>query len=147
MRKKKQDPLLETLIREHFDGLARNKLPQIARSMNISMEHLNELVADLRLLNPYPGATVAQTTEPYILPELTVVPEGDSFVLLENDPPFGRLSISKQYTKMLENPALAAEDKNYLRGKIDNGKMLIHNLEQRKKNHPAHRRADSQFPV
>ncbi len=131
--RKKHEPLLETLVREHFDELARNKLPRIARSMNISMDRLNELVAELRLLNPYPGATVAQTTEPYILPELTVVPEGDSFALLENDPPFGRLSISKQYTKMLENPALAAEDRAYLRGKIDSGKMLIHNLEQRKK--------------
>ncbi len=131
--RQKHDPQLETLIREHFDELARNKLPQIARSMDITVERLNELVADLRLLNPYPGATVAQTTEPYVLPELTVVPEGDSFVLLENDPPFGRLSISKYYAKMLENPALAAEDRAYLRGKIDSGKMLIHNLEQRKK--------------
>ncbi len=131
--RQKDDPQLETLIREYFDDLARNKLPQIARSMNISVDRLNELVAELRLLNPYPGATVAQTTEPYILPELTVVPEGDTFVLIENEPPFGRLSISKHYAKMLENPALATEDRAYLRGKIDNGKMLIHNLEQRKK--------------
>ena len=33
---------------------------------------------------------------------------------------------------MLENPSLAAEDKAYLRSKIESGKTLIHGLEQRK---------------
>ena len=126
------DRRLETLIRDHLNELARNKLPQISGAMKISLEDLHHLIAELRLLNPHPGASLDRHSEPYILPEITVIPDGDEFVLVENDPPFGRLSISKNYQKMLENPALAPEDRAYLRARIDSGKALIHGLEQRK---------------
>lgn len=123
---------LRILIRGHLDELARNKLPQIAAAMGIGMDELNGLIAELRQFSPHPGASVDQHSEPYIIPEVTVVPDGDEFRLLENEPPFGRLAISKTYQKMLENPSLAAEDKAYLRSKIESGKTLIHGLEQRK---------------
>lgn len=123
---------LSLLIRDHLDEVAHNKLPQVAAAMGIGMDELNGLIAELRQFSPHPGASVDRHNEPYIIPEVTVVPDGDEFRLLENEPPFGRLSISKTYQKMLENPSLAAEDKAYLRSKIESGKTLIHGLEQRK---------------
>ena len=123
---------LSLLIRDHLEELARNKLPQIAAAMQIRMNELNGLIAELRQFSPHPGASVDQHNEPYIIPEVTVVPDGDEFRLLENEPPFGHLSISRTYQKMLENPSLAAEDRTYLRSKIEAGKTLIHGLEQRK---------------
>lgn len=130
-RMEQRDEKLETLIRDHLDELAHNKRPQIAEKMKISIPELNHLVAKLQRLDPHPGTLLDSRNEPYILPEITVVPDGDEFKLMENEPPFGHLSISKTYQKMLENPALAAEDKAYLRSKIDSGKALIHGLEQR----------------
>ena len=123
---------LETLIRDHLDELVHNKLPQIAARMGISIGELHRLIDELRKFDPHPGVSLDQRNEPYILPEITVVPDGEEFKLVENEPPFGRLSISKKYQKMLENPALAAEDRAYLKAKIDSGKNLIHGLEQRK---------------
>lgn len=125
-------PELETLIRDHLDELAHNKLPQIASEMQISMDELNRWIAELRRFTPHPGKVLDRHNEPYIIPEITVVPDGDDFKLIEKEPPYGRLSISKYYQKMLENPQLAAGDKTYLRSKIDSGKALIHSLEQRK---------------
>ncbi|MBE6373281.1 MAG: RNA polymerase factor sigma-54 [Lentisphaerae bacterium] len=125
-------PELETLIRDHLEELAHNKLPQIASAMKISMEKLNQLTAELRGFTPHPGKVLDQHREPYIVPEVTVVPDGDEFRLIEKEPPYGRLTISKDYQKMLENPALAAGDKAYLRSMIDSGKSLIHSIEQRK---------------
>ena len=125
-------PALETLIRDHLDELAHNKLPQIASEMELSIGELNRLIAELRKFTPHPGKVLDRSSEPYIVPEVTVVPDGDDFKLIENEPPYGRLSISKNYQKMLENPMLAAGDKAYLRSKIDSGKALLHSLEQRK---------------
>ena len=125
-------PALETLIRDHLDELAHNKLPQIASAMKITMDELNRLIAELRGFTPHPGKVLDQLREPYIVPEVTVVPDGDEFRLIEKEPPYGRLTISKDYQKMLENPALAAGDKTYLRSMIDSGKSLIHSIEQRK---------------
>ena len=125
-------PELETLIRDHLDELAHNKLPQIASEMGISIGELNHWIAELRKFTPHPGKVLDRRNEPYIVPEVTVIPDGDEFKLIENEPPYGRLSISKYYQKMLENPMLAAGDKAYLRSKIDSGKALLHSLEQRK---------------
>ncbi|MBQ9336376.1 MAG: RNA polymerase factor sigma-54 [Lentisphaeria bacterium] len=123
---------LDILIRDHFDELARNKLPQIAAAMDISMDELNSLIRELRCLNPHPGHSAGSSNEPYILPEVTVVPDGDDFIIRENDRSSRGLSISPVYQKMLENPSLAASDKAYLRNKIEAGKALIHGLEHRK---------------
>ena len=125
-------PELETLIRDHLDELAHNKLPQIASAMKITMDELNRLITELRGFTPHPGKVLDQHSEPYIVPEVTVVPDGDEFRLIEKEPPYGRLTISKDYQKMLENPSLAAGDKAYLRSMIDSGKSLIHSIEQRK---------------
>lgn len=131
-RSPRRSPELETLIRDHLDELAHNKLPQVASEMKISMDELNHWIAELRTFTPHPGKVLDQHNEPYIVPEVTVVPDGDEFRLIEKEPPYGRLSISKNYQKMLENPALASGDKAYLRSMIDSGKSLIHSLEQRK---------------
>ena len=130
-RAARPDEKLETLIREHLDELARNKLPQIAAEMKIGMDELNALTAELRRLTPHPGLSAGSSNEPYILPEVTVVPDGDDFIIRENDRSSGRLSISPDYQKMLEDPSLAAADRSYLRSKIEAGKVLIHGLEQR----------------
>ena len=132
VRSPNNSPELETLIRCHLDLLARNKLPQIASEMGITMDELNRLTAELRHFTPHPGKVLDRRSEPYIIPEVTVVPDGDEFKLIENEPAYGRLSISRNYQKMLENPVLAAGDKAYLRTKIESGKALIHSLEQRK---------------
>ena len=131
-RRQEDHARLDELIRDHLDDLAHNRLPQIAAAMKLDMADLNALIAELRQLNPHPGAGLESRHEPYIVPEVTVIPDGDDFVLIDNDFPSDRLTISKNYQKMLENPALAAEDKAYLRARIDSGKALIHGLEQRK---------------
>ena len=48
------DSRLTVLIRDHLDELAHNKLPQIAAGMEIGMDELNHLIAQLRQLNPHP---------------------------------------------------------------------------------------------
>lgn len=126
------DPELARLIRNHLDDLAHNRLPLIAKKMNISMERLNELTGKLRLLNPHPGNAVAPSTPLYVVPEVIVEKDGDSFRIIQNDPFSGRLSISERYLKMLEAPDISPEDKAYIRSKIADGRLLIHNIDQRK---------------
>ena len=127
-----QNQDLIRLIKNHLDDLAHNRLPLIAKKMNITLDHLNELIEELRLLNPHPGNAVTPSTPLYVVPEVIVEKDGDSFRIVQNDPFSGRLSISDRYMKMLEDPAVSPEDKAYIRSKIADGKLLIHNIDQRK---------------
>ena len=126
------DPDLVRLIENHLNDLAHNRLPLIAREMGISMDRLNDLTIKLRSLNPHPGNAITPSTPLYVIPEVTVEKDGDDFRIVQNDPFSGRLSISDRYLKMLENPAVSPEDKSYIRAKIADGKLLIHNIDQRK---------------
>ncbi len=126
------DPDLARLICGHLDDLAHNRLPQIAKALGVSMDRLNELIAKLRTLNPHPGNAITPSTPHYVIPEVIVEEDGDDFRIVQNDPFSGRLSISDRYMKMLEDPSVSPEDKSYLREKIADGRLLIHNIDQRK---------------
>lgn len=130
-RKCKNKPLL-TLIEDHLDDIAKNRLPQIAKKMKISLDELNAMLDEIRLLNPYPGSTVSPDNPVFVIPEVIVEKgDADSFQVASNEDHFPRLRISQLYLKLLEDPKTPEETKNYIKEKMINGKMLIKSIEQR----------------
>lgn len=131
-RKKSQNTPLYTLIEDHLDDIAKNRLPQIAKKMKTSMDELNTMLAELRLLNPYPGSTVSPDNPVFVIPEVIVEKDdADSFHVASNEDHFPRLRISQLYLKLLEDPKTPEETKTYIKEKLINGKMLIKSIEQR----------------
>lgn len=130
-RKRPVDPLLEELVRDHLEDLYKNKLPRIAEKMALSMEDLQDLIDSLGKLSLHPLQN--ETRVPYVVPEITILREGDSFKIRENDPPYGRVTLSKSYLAMLEDPSLDAEARNWIRQKVDSGRDLIRQLSNRKR--------------
>ena len=49
-------PLIERMLREHLGALSRNKLPDVARAMSLTLDELQILILRVRALNPRPGA-------------------------------------------------------------------------------------------
>ena len=47
---------IERLLRVHLDELSRNKLPDVARSLQLSVDELQDLMQRMRSLNPRPAA-------------------------------------------------------------------------------------------
>ena len=125
------DPRLEELICNHLEDLYKNRLPRIAEQMALSMEELHLLMGKLGKLSLHPLQD--ESSVPYVVPEITIVREGDSFKILENDPPYGRVTLSKTYLAMLEDPSLDTEARNWIRQKVDSGKDLIRQLADRKR--------------
>lgn len=122
---------LARLVRNHLEEIARNKLPQVAKRMEIGLDELNKLIEELKTLNPHPGAAVAPNNPIYVIPEIFVERVGDEFKIVQNDDSVPRLRISSLYLKLLEDPKVPDETKSYIRGKLSSGKMLIKSLEQR----------------
>jgi len=119
------------LLQLERQGRGKSKLAQIAKRMEISLDELNELIEELRLLNPHPGAAAAPDNPIYVVPEVFVEKVGDEFKIVANDNSLPRLRISNLYLKMLEDPRTPDEAKSYIRTKLSNGKTLIKSLELR----------------
>jgi len=122
---------LAKLVRGHLEDIAKNKLPIVAKKMEMELDELNSLVDELRLLNPHPGSAVAPNNPIYVIPEVFVEKVGSEFKVVPNEEHIPRLRISSLYLKLLEDPNVPEETKSYIKGKLSSGKMLIKSLEQR----------------
>ena len=132
-RKGEKSPELVELIGNHLDEIARNKLPQLAKSLNIPLERLNEDLRKIRSLNPYPGNEIATSNPVYIVPEVSVERDGNEFKVVADDNCIPHLRISKFYLKLLEDPNTPDDVKTYIRNKLTSGKGMMKCLDQRQK--------------
>lgn len=129
----KDSPELVEIVQNHLDEIARNKLPQLAKTLNISLEKLNADIGEIKKLNPYPGNLISDTKPVYIIPEVTVERDGDEFKVVSSDSYIPHLRISKFYLKLLEDPGTPDDVRSYIRSKVTNGNGLMKSLEQRQK--------------
>ena len=130
-RKKDADPRLAELVRCHLPEIARNKLPQIASAMRITMPELEKLLAELRKLSPYPGAVLSAEHAACVMPEAEIIRQDDGSYTVVPGERYLRLRIPERYFNMLEDKTLSDEDREYIRQKIDTARELIRSLEMR----------------
>lgn len=125
---------LVNLIENYFEDLKNMNLKEISKKMKISEGELKSLVDDFRDLNPIPSSGYLRSgDEPteYVYPDIFLdVEDGVLKVRTEeNLEPY--LKISDSYLNILENSE--GETKEYLLKNLNKAKMLIQNIEQRKK--------------
>ena len=128
----KHDPRLAELIEKHLDDLAKNRLPQIAKAMDLPMDRLQELVTELKKLAPHPASGITPGGVVYVKPEILVEQNEDGefeAVPVRDSTP--RLRLVSRYLKMLDDPFTPEDAKSYIREKIASAQQLMYNLEQR----------------
>jgi len=132
-RSGKLTPLLEKILNGHLDDVARNKLPQLARRLGVPLDEVRGALAELRKLNPAPGAELAARDSGYIEPELEIFRDrnGEYQVKLLHDRRCG-VVISERYLRMLEDPSLDAETRAYIRERVQRARELLQTLDRRK---------------
>ncbi|MFA7232470.1 MAG: RNA polymerase factor sigma-54, partial [Victivallaceae bacterium] len=132
-RKEIKNGNLYKLIDKHLEEIGKNHLPQIAKKLNLSINDLNLLIAQIKTLNPFPGSALAPSQPVFVIPELSIEKQndGEEFVIQSNDSYMPRLRISKTYLDLLEDPLTPPETKSYIREKLVAAKLLMKSLEQR----------------
>ncbi len=124
---------MQTLIESHLDDLAENRLPQIAKKTGYSIELIQEVRAELHVLNPKPGAAFMETYVPNVTPDIILERDdnGDYQVRLDDDR-VPTLFISDYYRKRLQDPNCTSEEREFIKSKINGAQWLIDSIEQRR---------------
>jgi RNA polymerase sigma-54 factor len=124
---------LYTLIDHHLEDLEHNRLPLISRKTGYSIEHIQEVLTELRKLNPKPGAIHSDTHVPNVTPDVFIEPndEGHYDVRLE-DGSTPSLRISKFSRDVLLDPNARTETKEYIKKKLNAAQWLIDSIDQRR---------------
>jgi RNA polymerase sigma-54 factor len=122
------------LVADHMDALLDNRLPEIAKKMDCSMERLNQGIEKLGKLDMSPGLQVGRSESIPITPDVIVERSSGSdkfFVhLTESDLP--SLRLSRHYVQMAQDNRVNDKARKFLQDSIRSANWIIEAIEQRK---------------
>lgn len=122
---------IERLLREHLEALGRNKLPEVARAVAVSVDDLRDLLERMRGLNPRPAAGFANDAEEALRPDAFVwLHDGVVHVTLD-DASLPELQVSAEYAALASDRRTAREVRDYLKPKLRSARDLIDAVHQR----------------
>jgi RNA polymerase sigma-54 factor len=126
-----EDSIEYRIIRDHMEALGKRRIPEIARSLGLDVEDVQDAIGRIARLEPRPGRAFLSDSNQYILPEVFVQRSGDDFVVTTNNDHIPHLRISNTYKDLMAQSGNSADVLNYIREKIRAGKFLIKSLHQR----------------
>ena len=124
----------ETLIREHYALLQNQKLPELARRLEVTMDALRAHVDVVRQLDPKPGSRLNAGRSQYVIPDVSVVKVEDDYVAVLNDERMPQLRISPVYRRMMSKASRSSEEtRAYVKKKLESAKWLLKSVDQRQR--------------
>ncbi|TWT47617.1 RNA polymerase factor sigma-54 [Botrimarina hoheduenensis] len=125
---------MRVLIEGHLPDLENNRLPLISKKTGMSIEDINELWEEIRLLKPKPGADFAASSVPTVTPDVYLEKdENDRYVVRLEDGDTPSLYVSPYYRNLLKQAAGADEStRDYIKRKVNSAQWLIEAIEQRR---------------
>ncbi len=123
------------LIADHMHALLENRLPEIAKKMDCSMERLNQALRRLSKLDISPGLQVGRNDSIPITPDVIVEsrdsPGDFSVRLADNSLP--SLRLNPFYARMADDNQTSENTRKFLQNNIRSAHWIIEAIEQRKR--------------
>ncbi|MEW6236768.1 MAG: RNA polymerase factor sigma-54 [Candidatus Omnitrophota bacterium] len=126
------DDILEVIC-HHLDDLERRRLKDIARALDVTEQHVQEIADILSSFDPRPGRQYIPTNVEYVTPDVFVERVDGQWQVRVNDEGAPPLRISKKYREMLQNRnGISSEEYDFIKKKFQSAIWLMRNIEQRK---------------
>ena len=117
-------PLMEDLIQNHLEQIAKNRIPELAKEMHVKVDEAVACCERIRRLNPKPGSGFAdRKLMPYITPDVIVVKFRNKFDILLNEYMYPLVQVNGYYRDLL-NTSLDSETSGYLKNKIGQAEWI-----------------------
>jgi RNA polymerase sigma-54 factor len=125
------DPAMQALL-DNLELLARRDTAGLLRICGVDAEDLAGMVAEIRRLNPKPGASVDVDPAPLVVPDVLMRRLPDGTWLLELNPEtLPRVLVNRGFHATAQTGARTKEDKAFLAEKLQAANWLVRSLEQR----------------
>jgi len=122
------------LIADHMDALLENRLPDIAKKMDCTIERLNQAIRRLSKLDISPGLQIGRNDSIPITPDVLVEARdgsGDFSVRLA-DTGLPSLRLNPFYTRMADYRQTSENTRKFLQNNIRSAHWIMEAIEQRK---------------
>jgi RNA polymerase sigma-54 factor len=127
------DPAMQLLV-EHLDLLARRDLSTLKKLCGVDDEDLQEMIVELRALDPKPGLAFGSAPVQPVIPDVFVRkgPDGNWVVELNSDT-LPKVLVSQTYYSEVSKTAKNSAEKAYLADCLQSASWLVRALDQRAK--------------
>jgi RNA polymerase sigma-54 factor len=127
------DPAMAALL-DSLDLLARRDLAALRRVCGVDEEDLNEMIAEIRALNPRPGAGFGSAPVQPIIPDVLVRQGADGGWLIElNTNTLPRVLVNQSYYATVARSSRKETEKAFLSDCFQTANWLVKSLDQRAK--------------
>jgi RNA polymerase sigma-54 factor len=126
-------PVQRALLQEHFEDLSKNRLPKVARALDVSIEKLKDLLHALSHLSAHPGQRLSNGKTRYINPDLLVEWNGDDYDVRLANEYIPELRLAPEYKLALQAKAAGRDYHDYVKKKVDSARAFIMAVEKRQK--------------
>jgi len=127
------DPAMQALV-EHLDLLAKRDRAALRRICGVTDEDLNDMIEEIRRLNPKPGLVFGSAMLQPIIPDVFVRPGPDGGWLVElNSDTLPKVLLNQKYYASVARTAKSAAEKTYLADCLQTATWLVRALDQRAK--------------
>lgn len=121
------------LVSKYLDKLLENKLPEIARKMNCSVERIGQAIAQMRKLDTSPGLQIGVRQNHPIKADVIVEPDdAGEFKVYLADRSIPALRINQYYASMAKDKSFDSKARDFLKNNIRSAQWLMDAIEQRK---------------
>lgn len=128
------DTLPYRIVEQHMGLLESRNYAQLARETGAPLKKVNEAVAVIQDLIPYPGNEFSNEQTNYVTPDVYLYKIDGEFVIQLNNEGLPHLQISSEYKQLLKQKnALNSESRGYLRENKRNAEWFIKSIEQRQR--------------
>lgn len=126
------DDTLIRLIREYLPDVLAGKFSDASRKLSVSTSQIRHYLHQISQLNPRPLPPIDTEKPDYLVPDLIIRRNGDSWEIQNNDGWIGSYDINSYYVHMLstiQDPEL----KKYFHEKHKRAQFILECIEKRKK--------------
>ena len=125
------DPAMAALI-DNLELLARRDLAALRRICGVDDEDLAEMIAELKSLNPRPGAQFGAEPSPAVVPDVFVRADASGGWRIDlNSDTLPRILVDQRYHARVTAGARSDQEKAYLTDCLSQANWLIKSLDQR----------------
>lgn len=130
-RCEKRNALAEEIVEKHFISFAEKKWKDIAKLLNVKLNEIQEVFDFIQTLNPRPASSFQHEKSAYIVPDVVIKWDGESFVVSIFDEALPKISFnSGYYEKFASN-----QDKQvnrFIQENQQDYQWIMRSIEQRK---------------
>lgn len=132
-----ENDLIRLILKDYFKELGSTQKAEMAKKLNTDPEKIHSALDLISVLKPYPASQLDDEKTEYIVPDISILLNNGDIEIQINDTWMPKLSIQKDYRKLLDDrkddKLLKKEDRDYISKKLSDALWLIRGVDIRRK--------------